>query len=151
MEHLTRDKEFWSPENYYNLSPHQRNIFDNTYHFPASEVWRIEDCATWCTYKQHSYFEWLFANQPSSWQELMVYATKKTHEEWSRQAREEHRRRREAEDPAERDYRIWRQIRDMGQSLDPGSWSPFSNDYPGPRYDPSGNIIPRHTGYSGCS
>ena len=80
-----------------------------------------------------------------------MYATRKIHEEWSRQRREEHRRRIANEDPADRDYRIWRQIRDMDQRLDPGSWPPFSNDYPGPELDPSGNIIPRHTGYSGCS
>ena len=41
--------------------------------------------------------------------------------------------------------------RDMNLRMDPCSWTPHNSTYPGPNYDPAGNIIPRHTGYSGCS
>ena len=80
-----------------------------------------------------------------------MHATKNIHTEWYRKAKEEYRQRREAEKPEDRDRRIWLMSRDHDLSMDPASWTPHNSTYTGPNYDPKGNIIPRHTGYSGCS
>ena len=78
-------------------------------------------------------------------------ATPNIYQKWDREAKEEYRRKRDAEKPEDRDLRIWRMNRDMNQRMDPCSWTPHNSTYPGPNYDPAGNIIPRHTGYTPCS